>query len=271
MRLRHAAGFIVLAAVAAAPLAAQRNEQTSEFKWGEQLASGRWVRIANLNGKITVGQASGDRVELVATKHWRRGNPDDVRIEARKDGDDIVICALYGRQNSCDDDRWGSSRNRRRGWDDNWNDDDDVWVDFSVLIPKAARVRTASVNGSTTITGATGEVNASTVNGEIRVESGAGPINASGVNGRIYARITGAAANAPMDFSTVNGSVVLEVPDNFGADVTMTSVNGGLESDFPLTVSGRIDPRHMTVHVGGSGGPRVTLSTVNGVIELRKR
>src|ERR1041385_7862516 len=122
MRLRHAAGLITFAVVAAAPLAAQRNEQTSEFKWGEQLASGRWVRVGNLNGKITVGQASGDRVELVATKHWRRGNPDDVRIEARKDGDDVVICALYGRQQSCDDDYTSSSRRHRRGWSD-WNND----------------------------------------------------------------------------------------------------------------------------------------------------
>jgi len=115
-------------------------------------------------------------------------------------------------------------------------------------------------------------VNASTVNGELRVESSGGPMRATGVNGRVYARLTAASVSEPMDVSTVNGSVVLELPENLNADVTMTTVNGSLDSDWPLTVRGRIDPRNLTVHLGnGTGGPRITLSTVNGSVELRKR
>src|SRR5438309_7809587 len=123
---------LALAAVVAAPFVnarAQRDERTSDFKWSDQIAVGRWVRVQNINGKVTVGQATGTKVEVTAVKRWRRGNPDDVRIEARKDGEDVIICTLWGRQTSCDDQ---NHRGRSR-WDDwsNNNDDNDVSVDFT--------------------------------------------------------------------------------------------------------------------------------------------
>lgn len=257
-----------LAAIVAAPFVsapAQRVEKTADFKWSDQISSGRWVRVRNINGKVTVGQASGDRVEVSAVKRWTRGNPDDVRIEARKEGEDVVVCALWGRQSSCDD----QSRRRSR-WDDD-NNDDDISVDFTILVPRGVKIGAASVNGGVVVTGATADADLSTVNGNIRVETGAGPLTATTVNGTVNARITGESASAPMTFTTVNGSVFAELPPNFGADVTMTTVNGTLNSDYEMTVRGRIDPHHLTVHLGAAGGPRITLTTVNGNVELRKR
>jgi hypothetical protein len=261
---------LALAAVVAAPFlsaGAQRTEQTSDFKWSDQLAAGRWARVHNINGKVTVGQATGDRVEVTAVKRWRRGNPDDVKIEARKDGEDVIICALYGRQTSCDD-----QNNRRHSrWDDNYNDDNDVSVDFTVLVPKGVKVNAATVNGGVLVTGLTADAEVASVNGEVRVETGAGPLTATTVNGSVHARITGESATTPMEFTTVNGSVFVELPANFGADVRMTTVNGALNSDYPMTVQGRIDPHNLSAHVGAPGGPRITLTTVNGSIDLRKR
>jgi len=254
-------------------VSAQRNDQTSETKWSDQLAAGHWTNISNLNGAITVGQSTSGKVEVTATKHWRRGNPDDVKVVTKKDGDDIVICALWGKQQDCDDEysHNSSSSRHRRGWDDYDNNDNDVSVDFAVLIPKGTKLRTGSVNGSQTITGATSEVVANTVNGELRVESSGGPLRANGVNGRVFVRMTGAPVTEPLDVATVNGSVILELPENLGADVSMTTVNGSMDSDWPLTVRGRIDPRNLSVHIGAAGGPKITLSTVNGSVELRKR
>jgi len=257
-----------LAAVVASPFgnaSAQRAEKTSDFKWSDQISSGHWVRVRDVNGKVTVGPASGDRVEVTAVKRWTRGNPDDVRIEAKKDGDDVVVCALWGRQTSCDDQ---GRRDRRWG---NFNDDDDIQVEFTVLIPKGVKVAAASVNGGVVVTGATADVDLSTVNGNIRVETGAGPLNATTVNGTLHVNITGERTDAPMSFTTVNGSVIAELTPGFGADVVMTTVNGTLVSDYDMTVKGRIDPHHLSVHVGASGGPRITLTTVNGNVEMRKR
>ena len=272
MRLHSIAlRLAMLATISAAPVtraSAQRVEKTIDFKWSDRIASGRWVRVHGMNGKVTVGQASGDRVDVTAVKRWTRGNPDDVRIEARKDGEDIEICALWGKQTSCD----GEGRHGRRHRDDYDNDnDDDIAVDFTVLIPRGTRIAAGSVNGSIYVTGATADAELATVNGNIRVETGAGPLTASTVNGGVNAKITGESVNNSMTFSTVNGSVFAELPANFGADVMMTTVNGSLQTDFPMTVQGRIDPHHLSVHVGTAGGPRITLTTVNGDVELRKR
>jgi hypothetical protein len=47
-------------------------------------------------------------------------------------------------------------------------------------------------------------------------------------------------------------------------------VNGRFVTDFPVTISGRIDPKHLRAKLG-TGGPRIKMSTVNGNVELRKR
>jgi len=72
-----------------------------------------------------------------------------------------------------------------------------------------------------------------------------------------------------LKFSTVNGSVSVEVPSDFSGELEMETVNGSLTTDFPLTVSGKINPKHIHAKIG-NGGRRVEMSTVNGSIHLRK-
>jgi DUF4097 and DUF4098 domain-containing protein YvlB len=74
-----------------------------------------------------------------------------------------------------------------------------------------------------------------------------------------------------MAFTTVNGSVSVEFTSDFGADVDLQTVNGSLNTNFEMTVSGRLDPKHLRAHIGRPGGPRIKLETVNGSVELRKR
>src|SRR6266700_1632529 len=47
------------------------------------------------------------------------------------------------------------------------------------------------------------------------------------------------------------------------------TVNGDVETDFPLMVTGRLGPRSLRGTIG-SGGRRLALETVNGSIRLRK-
>ncbi|MHB1225508.1 MAG: hypothetical protein ACYC2G_15880, partial [Gemmatimonadaceae bacterium] len=72
-----------------------------------------------------------------------------------------------------------------------------------------------------------------------------------------------------LSYSTVNGSITVAVPRPLSAELQMQTVNGGIESDFPLTVSGRINPRRISATVG-DGGRRLSLKTVNGSIRLRQ-
>ena len=53
----------------------------------------------------------------------------------------------------------------------------------------------------------------------------------------------------------MNGSVSVEFSGDFGADVELQTVNGSLNTNFEMTVSGRLDPKHLRAHVGKPGGP----------------
>ena len=64
------------------------------------------------------------------------------------------------------------------------------------------------------------------------------------VNGNVDARMASLSGNDDMTFKTVNGSVAIWVPARFDADFRFDTVHGGIDSDFPMTLSGKWGPRH---------------------------
>jgi len=70
-------------------------------------------------------------------------------------------------------------------------------------------------------------------------------------------------------FNTVNGSVTVLLPAGANADVEAATVNGSLESDFPLTIQGRFSNRRMRGTIG-DGGHLLKLETVNGSVTIRR-
>jgi DUF4097 and DUF4098 domain-containing protein YvlB len=169
---------------------------------------------------------------------------------------------LWTENASCDEDGY---RSRGDGWRGRSND---TSVEFTVRLPAGVNLGVSTVNGSLRVTGATGEVAASTVNGAVDATSSGGPVRATTVNGDVDVKMR-ELGRGDLDYSTVNGSVFVEVPDGLDADLDMRTVNGGVRADFPLTRSGRINPRHIRAQIG-RGGRRVKLATVNGSVELRK-
>ena len=70
-----------------------------------------------------------------------------------------------------------------------------------------------------------------------------------------------------MDVETTNGSVVIEAPDGYSAELETGTVNGRLDLDVPVTVRGRIERRIRTQL--GQGGAMVRAVTTNGSVKLR--
>ena len=255
---------LLAAATLAAPAAAQ--ETRDAFEWSGRVAPGRIVYVKNMNGAIRVERGGSD-VEIVARKRWRRGNPEEVRVELQRvGGGDVLVCALW-RDGTCSE---TSYRGRRGGdgWFGRGDGDDDVSVEFTVRVPEGVRLDLHSVNGGLEVEGATAEVRAQTTNGQIRAASLGGPVSARTVNGSITVRM-GAMGREDIRFETVNGSITVEAPGELDADLTFSTVNGTIESDYPLTVRGRIDRRRIEA-VLGKGGPRLEARTVNGSIRLRR-
>lgn len=249
-----------LFALVTAPLGAQDQRESSSWNWTGTLADGRTVFVHNVNGKLEFEPGSGSTVEVRAEKRWRRGNPDDVRIEARQLANgNIVICAMWRPEDTCSES--GINSRPRRS-----NRGNDVSVHFVVRVPAYANVDVNTVNGSIEVEELRGRVDASTVNGDIEAASSGGPVRARTVNGSIRAR--GQVATDGIEYETVNGSIEIELPASVNADVYLRTTNGRVTSDFPITFTGTINPRHIEAKLG-DGGPALRARTVNGGIRLR--
>jgi hypothetical protein len=260
---RGVIALIGVSVIGVAPLGAQRQTEQDAFTWSGRIPAGHWIRVRNLSGQIDVTASNSDRVEVTATKQWRRSDPQSVRFEVHKYGandEDVVICAIWNDRTSCDE----------RGYESHDVRNNDVSVQFRVMVPRGVKVGVSNVNGAVSVEGATSEVEASTVNGEVEATTSGGPVNASTVNGTVTARMGRFDSDEDLNFSTVNGSVIAEFAGDLDADVDLSTVNGRFQTDYPVTINGRLDPRHLRAKLG-RGGRRIRLSTVNGNVELRRR
>lgn len=237
--------------------------QAADFHWEKVLAPGATVEIKNINGAVDARPASGDAVEVTATKQSRRSDPDSVAIVVEEHDGGVTVCAVYPSSRS----RRGDCRSGDGGGGFETRDND-VEVHFVVRVPRGVALQARSVNGDVDIRDLDGDVEATTVNGSIGLET-AGRATAETVNGSIVAAAGRSDWTGDAEFKTVNGSITVTLPSSTSADVEARSMNGEIETDFPLQVSG---PRHrrnrMSGTIGG-GGRRLELQTVNGSIELK--
>lgn len=246
-------------ALVAAPLAAQESK---DWEWTGTLAEGRTAFVHSVNGPVEIRAGSGDRVEVRAEIRWRRGDPDDVRLEARTTSSgNVVVCAMWRRDDRCEE-------SGIRGGDSRWNDRNDVSVRFTITLPAHANVDVNTVNGGIDVAEVRGWVEANTVNGSIVAASRENSVKARTVNGSITAR--GTLPRDGLDYQTVNGSIEIELPASANADVSLRTTNGRVTSDFPITFTGDINPRRIEAKLG-DGGPELRARTVNGQIRLRKQ
>jgi hypothetical protein len=257
--------LVLAGLVSATPALAAAQQQ--DFHWTGRVAGGRWLRVRNLSGPILVESSTSGQIEVDAEKRGHGGDASRVRFVMRRtgaDSGDVLICALWGDESSCNED--GYHAHNHRHWGD---ENEDLSVRFTVKLPAGVNIGASTVNGRVAVDGATAQVNASTVNGSVEASTLGGPVVASTVNGdvEVHMASTGQATN--LDYSTVNGSVMITLPTKLDASVDLSTVNGSVQSDYPLTLEGRIDPKHLHGTIG-AGGLHIRASTVNGQIELRK-
>lgn len=263
LRLIAAVGATLIGLVYGSDGWAGRNDgrRHESWSWNGTIAAGRTVAINGVNGDIDALPSTGNRIEVVADKHGKRNDPADVRIEVVEDSDGVTICAVYPGQGSpC------TGKGRDKGW--NWRRNTDVVVDFTVRVPAGVTFAANTVNGDVTAHALAGPVRAHTVNGGCEIETSESG-EAATVNGNVRATLGRVAARDRLDFSSVNGSIVVNLPAHFDADLNGSTVNGSIETDFPVTISGKWGPRNMRGTLG-RGGAKLNASTVNGSIKLRR-
>ena len=154
----------------------------------------------------------------------------------------------------------GPDTRNRRGWS----------VSYEISAPRGIDLDLSTVNGGLSVDGIRGDLTLTTTNGGIDLDEVGGTVRAHTTNGGIGARLVGSGwSGSGLEMRTTNGGIDLSLPPGFNARLTASTVHGGIDSDFPITVQGRIGRRIDATL--GNGGPPITLTTTNGGIEIRRR
>jgi DUF4097 and DUF4098 domain-containing protein YvlB len=159
-------------------------------------------------------------------------------------------------------------------------------VDVEVHMPREGKVRLHTGDGAIRVTGLKGEMDVETgdghevfedVEGTLRAQSGDGRIQAKGRfdglqlktgDGRIEAEaLAGSNVGSGWELRTGDGSVQLNLPETFAADMELHTSDGHITLDMPVTVQGRYDSNRVEGKLNGGGGP-LRIETGDGSIRL---
>lgn len=143
------------------------------------------------------------------------------------------------------------------------------WVSFDLKVPHRSDLKLTSVNGPLSVADVHGKVDLDTKNGPLSLARAGGSVHGRTANGPLTVELTGTAwAGEGLDMATVNGPVVLTVPDGYNAQLETGTANGPVNLGFPLLVQGNLK-RNITATLG-DGGPSVRVKTTNGPLNVRR-
>lgn len=284
--------------IGSAVLVAAATAQAREVDESIDAASDGQVEIINISGSVEVYGWSRDTVEVTG----ELGSKVEELILERN-GDKVLVKVKVPRNNSNNI----SSDLEVRIPEDSSIDVSTVSADITVegvggeqhlhtvsgdVITQAADsdVSAQAVSGDVDITGDGAEIEtqANTVSGDVTVVGVSGAVGAEAVSGDVMVR-DGSFERASLN--TVNGEIDFQARLENGGKLTVESVNGDVDIQFDSSVSARFDietfngdinncfgpkaertskyaPGWELSFTQGDGDGRVTISTLNGDIDL---
>ena len=149
------------------------------------------------------------------------------------------------------------------------------------------RIDVESLSGDVTIQGVAGESSINTVSGDIDLGGARGDLQIETVSGDIDLRdvvakqirshttsgdvsFTGSIlADGRYEYQTHSGEVRLVLPGDVGAQLSLATFSGGIESDFPITLSPTSHDSKRLSFTLGQGTARIIAETFSGDITLK--
>lgn len=234
-----AAAFLV-----AAPLA---GASTQVFDQVYPLQTGGAFALENVNGTVQIEGWDRQQVEVRAVKTALHESEDlrAVHIDVQGNGNELAVSTRYPQGSGVQ-----------------------VTVEYEIHVPYRLRwAAISTVNGDVHVRGVSATGVLDSINGGVEVLDSDGRFSARTTNGDVRLQLKSLPDGDPVTLTTVNGSVVLSLPERSNADVRVVNRNGDFRSDFPLTTLGAYTSSRFRGRLG-SGGGEVFMSTVNGAIRL---
>jgi len=242
------AGVMAAAILALLMAISVHAEVTQEFHKTVPLSADGRVSLSNINGDVEITGWNKNEVQIDAAKTARdQQRLDEARIEINASSSTVKIETHYP---------------------SHLFSNNPAWVHYTLHVPQNARLdKIDLVNGALDVQRVSGEVNANLVNGKLRASDLAGTADLATVNGSVEANYTSLNNVREIKLKSVNGAVDLLLPQSPNADVSASTVNGAISTDFPLTVKGHWVGENMSGTLG-SGGVHIELENVNGSIHV---
>ncbi len=257
--------LVIVALGIAAALPAHADEWSKTYN----LTGKPDLRIETSDANIRVSTWDQNTIEArVTTTRYKIGEG-GIRIEEHQNGDSVDIEVRYPHHNFTIE--WGNHR-----------------VDVEIHMPREGKVNLHTGDGKIELAGLKGEMELKSgdgseildgVDGKLRASTGDGHITASGRfdelelktgDGRVDVRAAvGSSLAAGWRLETGDGSVTLEVPGDFAADVDLHTSDGHIDLDMPVTTEGQIREHEVRGKLNG-GGNSLIIRTGDGSIHLRK-
>jgi hypothetical protein len=236
----------------------------SDFHWQAKLAPGQTLELVGRNGEINARGASGESAEVNATKKGHGDDEKEAFIEVVEYSDGVTICAVYAKEAK-------PGRCHRGGVD---SESGSFWhnsrakIEFSVNVPRGVVLKAETTNGSIHGHDLSSVVEANTTNGSIEVSTSEW---ASGhtTNGHVDITMGKADWKGALELASTNGGISVSLPGSATFKLNAETTNGGIHTDFPVTVMGSFGSKSISGTVG-AGGRDLKLATTNGGIDLRK-
>jgi len=233
-----------------------------DFHWQGHLKAGQTLEIINRNGQIEANAAAGDEARAQGI---RRGNDDDndLFIEVVEYPDGVTICAVHAKDKTPGRCHRGGVSSESSVWHQNR-----AKITFDVQVPQGVRFHALTTNGSVLARSLASVVEAATTNADVEVSTSEWA-SATTTNGGIRVSMGSAKWNGELQVRSTNGSVDVTLPASAEFKLDAATTNGGIHTDFPMTVEGNYNSKVLSGTVGG-GGRELRVATTNGIIKLMK-
>jgi DUF4097 and DUF4098 domain-containing protein YvlB len=289
MRLIGKIGWLSLLAMAATAVQVEAQGRQGQVATEEKtfsVSGTPTVRTSTFDGHIRIEAADQPSVRCVIEKRGRtQEDIDHIQVDASQDGN-IIIVDVKMRTRV----RFNSSAS----------------ANITLTLPRQVNLSARTGDGgieARDLTGVIelntgdGKINASNLHGQLNVHTGDGTVELMDVAGQLRAKtgdggvhirgrfdaLEASTGDGPIDITvergstmtgawairTGDGSVQLALPDDFSAELDVHTNDGSINSDLPLTVSGKISGNTLRSRLN-QGGATLTVHTGDGSITLRR-
>jgi hypothetical protein len=198
-------------------LAAHADDTTQTIKFSDPSRPGT-IKISLGRGELRVQGAETNEVSI-------KSDADVTSSKPRKDGMRVLSAASSFALSESDN---VITLDSGKDWGGGGN------ASFQLTVPRSTTIIVQNAwGGGVTCAGIDGDIEINSMQGELRLEDVAGGVVAGTMNGRIQASFRELHEGKPLSFTSMNGEVIVRVPESAKANVRLRTQNGSVLTDFP--------------------------------------